>query len=64
MTKYKCGEFVKLPCDGLEEHFSGLEVNFSTLPKFIHSLSHRSQNYKEKKNSPPPYLKTTIINLF
>ena len=25
MTKYKRGEFVKLPRDGLEEHFSGLE---------------------------------------
>ena len=31
MTKYKCGEFVKLPYDGLEEHFSGLEVNFTQI---------------------------------
>ena len=25
MNKYKCGEFVKLPRDGLEEYFSGFE---------------------------------------
>ena len=31
MTKYKCGEFVKLPCDGLEEHFSGFEKNFTQI---------------------------------
>ena len=31
MTKYKCGEFVKLPRDGLEEYFSGFEKNFTQI---------------------------------
>ena len=31
MTKYKCGEFVKLPHDGLEEYFSGFKKNFTQI---------------------------------
>ena len=31
MTKYKRGEFVKLPRDELEEHFSGLEQFYQLL---------------------------------
>ena len=30
-TKYKHGEFVKLPRDGLEEYFSGFEKNFTQI---------------------------------
>ena len=37
MTKYKCGEFVKLPRDGLEEYFSGFEKNFTQIHRVFHT---------------------------